>query len=345
MKMLLVKTSSMGDIIHTLPALSDAKRAIPSLQVDWVVEEHFQAIPRWHESVRHIIPVALRRWRKHPFALNTLREWHHFYRALRNTRYDIVLDAQGLLKSAVLSSFAKTHRRVGLHANAARESHAAWFYQEKIMVAKKQHAIQKLRELFSKTLQYDLPDEPPHYGIQLDTPERTQNTSAPYIVLLHGTTWESKAWPEEYWCALTRLITHAGFHIKISGGNDTEIARATRIAATTKHIDLHPLLSIEQMAAILSEAKGVIAVDTGFAHLAAALDKPLVTLYGATSATLTGALGKHAKNLIATSPACTPCLKRTCSYTGKSTVTPACYEALTPERAWTMLSEMMSFTT
>ena len=103
MRVLLVKTSSLGDVIHTLPALTDAQRAIPGIQFDWVVEEGFAEIPAWHPAVAQVIPVAIRRWRKHP--LQTLRsgEWRRFKARLRETHYDLVIDAQGLLKSAWLT--------------------------------------------------------------------------------------------------------------------------------------------------------------------------------------------------------------------------------------------------
>lgn len=345
MKILLIKTSSMGDVIHTLPALTDAKNAISTLQIDWVVEEGFQSIPAWHSAVNQIIPIALRRWRKNFFSLKTWREWRVFYRALRATEYDLVIDAQGLIKSASIGYLARSKNVVGLDAQSARERHAAWFYKKGIAVPKNQHAITRLRTLFSLALQYPTPLSAPEYGIIETITKASPTASAPYFVFLHGTTWRSKMWPEIYWRQLARLITQAGFGIKISGGNPDEVARANRIAKAATNIDVVPFLSIDEMAAMLLSAKGVIAVDTGFAHLAAAFDKPLITIYGATSASLTGAMGKHANNLIAHSPSCAPCLKRECHYTLPSQVTPACYEALTPETVWANLLQTVMLTT
>jgi heptosyltransferase-1 len=178
----------------------------------------------------------------------------------------------------------------------------------------------------------------PEYGILQHLSNVQTKESSPYFVFLHGTTWKSKLWPESYWHTLSELITQTGCRIKISGGNTDEIERAKRIASRNNQVDVMPFLSVDQMANVLLHAKGVVAVDTGFAHLAAALDKPLITLYGATSAKLTGTIGKYAENMIANSPACSPCLKRECHYNLPSLVTPACYEMLTPERVWKILN-------
>jgi len=335
MKMLLIKTSSMGDIIHTLPALTDAKKAIPDLTVDWVIEEAFVDIPSWHPAVTRIIPIAQRQWRKRPFAMNTISAFKHFYRELQKTRYDLILDAQGLFKSAFITWLARG-KRTGFAASSAREPLASLFYQDRINVAKNLHAITRLRMLFSHALDYPMPETEADYHLTINTKD-SDKSSRPYFVFLHGTTWQSKLWPEHYWCELARLITDAGFAIKISGGNAREVERAKRIAATSTLVEVMPYLSIAEMAKMLSYAKGVIAVDTGFAHLAAALEKPVVTLYGATRATLTGTIGKYAHNMSATQPECSPCLKRKCHYSGSSIITPACYEMLTPDRVWKML--------
>lgn len=337
MKLLLIKTSSMGDVIHTLPALTDAKNAIPSLQVDWVVEEAFASIPAWHAAVNTIIPIELRKWRKKPFTRATFNAARDSYQQLCKEHYDVILDAQGLIKSALISRLAHGQERIGLDSKSAREPLAALLYKTRILVARELHAITRLRLLFSSALKYPMPSTTPHYGIQLP-PKQTPETR-PYFVLLHGTTWRSKEWPEIYWRELVTLITTAGFAIRISGGNTHEVERAKRIAANNAHVTVTPFLSIDAMAHTLSGAVGVVAVDTGFAHLAAALDKPLVTLYGATSAALTGTLGKESHHLIASTPSCSPCLKRECHYTKASKVKPACYEALTPERVWACFAE------
>lgn len=337
MHILLIKTSSMGDIIHTLPALTDAKKIYPNLQIDWVIEESFQSLPAMHPAVNRVIPVALRRWRNQPFSRATLREWRAFYRVLREKKYDMVLDAQGLLKSACITYLARATDKVGLDAQSAREKQAAWFYKKCLAVTKHQHAIDRLRRLFSLALQYPTPNNTPEYGLLKNALPRQNREVRPYIVFLHGTTWRSKTWPETYWHQLAALVSNAGFAIKMSGGTQEEVERAKRIATFASNVEVTPFLSIGDMAAMLLSARGVVAVDTGFAHLAAALDTPVITLYGATSASLTGTVGRAAENMIATFPSCTPCLKRECHYTLPSMVIPACYEALTPEIVWEKL--------
>jgi len=164
MRILIVKMSSMGDIIHTLPALTDAGLAIPGITFDWVVEEHFAEIPRWHPLVNQVIPVALRRWRKSFAKPKTWQEWVTFRNTVRATKYDFIIDAQGLLKSALVAWNARGKRR-GFNKQSARESWAALFYQQTFFVAKKQHAISRLRQLFSQILGYRVPTTIPDYGI------------------------------------------------------------------------------------------------------------------------------------------------------------------------------------
>ncbi|HIQ53746.1 MAG TPA: lipopolysaccharide heptosyltransferase I, partial [Pseudomonas pachastrellae] len=146
MRVLLIKTSSLGDVIHTLPALTDAARAIPGIRFDWVVEEGFAEIPSWHPAVDAVIPVAIRRWRKKPLQAVRSGEWGNFKRRLRETQYDLVIDAQGLLKSAWLTRYARAEV-VGLDKSSAREPLAARFYQRRLAVAWGQHAVERTRQL------------------------------------------------------------------------------------------------------------------------------------------------------------------------------------------------------
>ena len=339
MRVLIIKTSSMGDIIHTLPALTDAARALPEITFDWVVEESFAEIPTWHTHVDRIIPVALRRWRKNLFCKKTYQEWQLFKEQLRAKSYDLILDAQGLWKSAFVAFFAKG-RRAGLDRRSARESWAAFFYQNKHVVKQDQHAVMRARQLFSAALGYALPDTVADYGIRTDLFSHHQASSDAYLVFLHGTTWVSKCWPEEYWVGLAKLAEAQGLTIKMSGGNAEELARAQRIAAACAAVEVLPRLTLLQMANLLANAKVVVAVDTGFAHLAAALNKPTVSLYGPTNPLLTGTLGEHQRSLAAEFP-CAPCLGRVCTYQEKLAVTPACFTKLPPERVWREVLQLL----
>ena len=329
MRVLLIKTSSMGDIIHTLPALSDAKLAIPNIQFDWVVEEPFVELASWHSAINHVIPMALRKWRKNLFHLETYQSWKLLRKRLNEKRYDLILDAQGLVKSALLTLLTKGVR-AGLDFRSAREAFASFAYQRKYTVNFYQHAVIRMRSLFSQALAYPFPNTPPAF--QLDFLQH-QTSNERYIVFLHGTTWPSKQWPEAYWVALAQLAELAGYRIKISGGDQNEMARAERIAQSCKNMDVLPYLNISKMATLLAGAKAAIAVDTGFGHLAAALGIPTVSVYGSTNPEYTGALG-HSSIHVAAQFSCAPCYNRQCHYKGMTSVTPACYEAITPTKVW-----------
>lgn len=345
MRVLVVKTSSMGDVIHTLPALTDAVRAIPNIQFDWVVEDKFAEIPRWHFAVNRVIPVSVRTWRKKLFSKQTYLALRDCIQQLRLDSYDVVIDAQGLLKSAIFSRLARG-LHCGLDAKSARESIAAWFYQKKISVLKNQHAVTRVRELFAKTLNYTLPTEAPDYGVnreQFISDSATQK----YMVFLHGTTWESKHWPEYYWMQLAQLVTSQQYMVRLAWGNATERARAEKIAAKVPGVEVLPATNLLGMAGVLAGATAVVAVDTGLCHLAAALNVPTVSLYGPTSAIKTGALGASQTHLTAEKPSCAPCFSKICHWKGETVeldgikIQPACLANLTPELVWDAVCQMI----
>lgn len=339
MRVLLIKTSSMGDIIHTLPALTDAGNAIPGIRFDWVVENNFADIPRWHPLVDKIIPVALRRWRRGVFSSKTRIEWRQLREQLRATQYDLVLDAQGLVKSAFVAAFTRG-TRVGLDWGSAREPLASLIYQRKCNVNFYQHAVVRMRSLFSQALAYPLPESGPDFGISMPAVDGPSSANTPYIVFLHGTTWESKQWPETYWAELANLVSRAGFRVKISSSHPDEMARANRIAAQSPAVDVLPGLNIKEMAGLLAHASGAAVVDTGLGHLAAALNVPTVSIYGPTNPEFTGALGKRSIHLAADFP-CAPCLGRVCRYKEASEVSPACYSTVNPARVWSALASLL----
>jgi heptosyltransferase-1 len=328
----------MGDIIHTLPALTDAGRAIPGIRFDWVVENAFADIPRWHPSVDSVIPVAIRRWRKDVLTPQTRHEWKQLRAQLQEQQYDLILDAQGLVKSAFLAFFA-SGVRAGLNWKSARESLASLAYQRKYSVNFYQHAIVRMRALFSAALGYELPQTAPDFNINRQS-FPALGTEEPYIVFLYGTTWASKQWPELYWQRLAVIAKNAGYKIKLSGNDAEEFARAARIAKDNPAVDVLPRLDIKGMAALLAHAKAAVAVDTGFGHLAAALNLPIVSIYGSTNPEYTGALGDASIHLSADF-ACAPCLRRECNYKKPAEVTPACYTTVTPERVWAALSKII----
>jgi heptosyltransferase I len=337
LKVLIVKTSSLGDLIHTLPAVTDAVAAIPGIRFDWVVEEAVTEVPSWHPAVERVIPVAIRRWRK--AWINSWRngEIKAFRRDLRRRDYDLIIDAQGLYKSALLARMARGVT-VGLDSDSSREPGATRFYQRSITVARDQHAIERVRSLFAQALRYSKPESAPDYGISKMS---QANSDKPYLLFLHGTTWITKLWPVEYWVELSKIAAAKEFHVLLPWGSEEEKQRAEQIISRSGHGELLPRLSLSEMKDILAGAAGVVGVDSGLPHLTAALSIPAVTLYGPTKTGLTGAVGRLQTNLQAEF-ACAPCMQKACSYLETSKVVPACFGDLPPEKVWAALESRMS---
>lgn len=332
MHILIIKTSSLGDVIHTLPALTDAQQHDPHLRCDWVVEENFAEIPRWHAAVSQVIPVAWRRWRRQLWA--TRHEWRAFKQVLSQRQYDLIIDAQGLLKSAVLTVHARGIR-CGLDWQSAREPLATCAYQQRYRVPRAQHAVTRLRQLFAQILDYPVPDGLPDYGIAQHFPR----IPSPTLVFLHGTTWSTKHYPEVYWQELAQRAVAAGYTVRLPWGNALERERAERWITFNPSLQLIPRSDLAAMAVELRRAQVVIGVDTGLAHLATALDVPTVTLYGATQPALTGTFGRYAVH-VAARFTCAPCLRKVCGFRGETAVVPACYQELTPSAVWSAVDKL-----
>lgn len=337
MKVLVIKTSSLGDVIHTLPAVSEAAAAIPDIQFDWVVEKAFQDIPALHPSVSRVIPVSIRVWRKNPFKHRA--EIRACIKAIRQQQYDVVIDAQGLIKSALLTRFARG-KRCGLSQSSCREGQAAWAYQTKIDVEKGQHAITRVRQLFAGCLGYTLDDKPLSYGLQREAFTKPEGLQSPYVVFLHATTWVSKHWPDAYWKDLIALAVKQGLSVYLPWGNKVEKERAEMLAQTSEQAYVLPRTDLKALTAVLMHAQGVVGVDSGLAHLTAACHTPAVTLYGSTSSVLTGTMGPNNRCLQADF-SCSPCLKKECKYDQPSDVKPACYQTLPAKLVWQTLSNLM----
>ncbi|KAA8997297.1 lipopolysaccharide heptosyltransferase RfaC [Affinibrenneria salicis] len=291
MRVLIVKTSSMGDVLHTLPALTDAMQALPGVRFDWVVEEGFAQIPSWHAGIDRVIPVALRRWRKSWFSASIRAERARFRLALRERRYDAIIDAQGLIKSALLVTRLARGEKHGLDWRSAREPVASLFYRHRHAVCRQQHAVERIRELFAKSLNYPRPTGRGDYAIAQHFP--AQAGGAPYLVFLHATTRADKHWPETHWRELIRLLQPTGITIKLPWGAEHERLRAERLAQGFAHVEVLPKLSLYQVAQVLAAAQAVVSVDTGLSHLTAALDRPNITLYGPTDPGLIGGYGNR----------------------------------------------------
>ena len=298
-RVLLIKTSSLGDVVHNLPVVADIHAHVPETRIEWLVEESFSDIPRLHPNVSRVIPVALRRWRSRLWLPAAWREMSALKRSLAGEDYDLVIDTQGLIKSAVLARLARG-MRCGQDAASAREPLAARFYDRTFPVARGQHAVVRNRELVARAMGYALPATPPDYGIraprEYSVPELTGN----YVVCLHATSRASKLWPDSHWIRLGESLRVAGSAMVLPWGSQAERERAQVIAARVRGARVLPRLAIRELAAVLGHARGVIGVDTGLVHLAAALGLPTVAIYTDTSPVLTGVLAAdpaRARNL------------------------------------------------
>lgn len=292
---LLIKTSSLGDVLHNLPVVTDICKQFPDAKIDWVVEESFAALPALHPKVRNIIPVAVRRWRKSWWSSRT--EMQATCRKLRDQHYDFVLDTQGLFKSALITRCAN-RPRYGFDWQSAREPVASLFYERTFFVAKNQHAVERNRQLAGLALGYTSLGAP-DYGIHspsLELPWLSQTSS--YVVLLHATSRDDKLWMEANWIALGKQLASDGFQLVLPWGNAKENARSEHLAAAIPNAICPPRLNLVEAAALLGHAQAVIGVDTGLSHLAAALNVPTIGIYTATNPGLTGLhAGNRAVNL------------------------------------------------
>lgn len=339
MRVLIVKTSSLGDLIHLLPALTDATRAIPGIRFDWVAEEAFAEIPHWHAAVDHVFPIAWRRWRKSLFSAKTRAEWRAFKQELRARDYDKVIDAQGLLKSALFAYQARG-LRCGLNFKSAWEPLASLCYQQRVAVDPDQHAVTRMRQLFAKVLGYEYQNTTPDYGIRANVFETyPQEFPAKTVMFIHGTSWESKTWPLIYWQQLRDLAIQSGYDVLVPWGSADEHERAKLIAGDHAAVTVLPRLALAKIGSILTRCSGAIAVDTGLAHLCAALALPTVSVYGPTDPAATGAKGANQVHLAAEF-SCAPCLKQRCAFNGESSVKPACYASITPDKVWQAFREI-----
>ncbi len=330
MRVLLIKMSSLGDVVHALPAVTDA--AARGIVFDWVVEEAFAPIAAAHPAVRQVIPIAWRRWRKD--LVGGRGQLAEFLRTLRACQYDLILDAQGLIKSAAVSLMARGVRggcRAGLNFTSAREPWSALAASKRLTVPVGDHAVHRLRTLFADALGYPRPETPADFGLP-----RT-GSGGNRCLLLHGTTWASKHWPEPMWCALAAALSDDGWQVALPWGSEAERERAERITRGATAAEVLPALDLTGMGEAIAATDLVVGVDSGLTHLAGAMGVPTVVIYGSTSALRTGVLGPRVINL-QSELQCAPCLARECRYRGApqlwrgEAVEPPCYALVNPER-------------
>jgi len=283
---LFIKTSSLGDVIHHMPAVTEARRNRPQARIAWVVEENYAPLAALHPAVDEVIPVAVRRWRRRFLAWASWRDARRFLGRLRSRSYDAVIDTQGLFRSAVIARLARGPRH-GYDADSARERAASFFYDTGHAVPRSEHAVARNRALTALALGYEV-EGAPEFG--LDRAALAGVPRKPYGILLHATAQQGKEWPEESWLALARAL-EAEHDLLLPYGSPAEQARAERLAGRLKRARVPIGRALDDMARMIAAASFVVGVDTGLLHLAAALGVPLVGIFCGSDPALTGPVG------------------------------------------------------
>ena len=291
-KILILKLASLGDLVHALPALSDAKRAHPDFVFDWALDHRFQEVASWHPAIRQVIPTNHRTWRKHPFSSKTRQEIGRVLTTLQESHYDLIIDAQGNWKTALFSLWIPG-TTIGWDGSCIPEWGAHLFYGKTVSVPSSCHAIEKMRQLFAKALDDPLPTSAPDYQInqELFSPPPILLPSR-YLVFVPIASTHQKLWPQDHWKYLLQRACEQNLSIVIPWGSEEEKRRMEQLILHP-NITLLPSLSLSQIGYVLHKAQAIVSVDTGLSHIGAALNIPSITLYGPTDPHKTGTVGTH----------------------------------------------------
>lgn len=303
MNILIVKLSSLGDVVHAMPAVQDLRAAFPDARIDWVVERGFAPLVQRCAGVQRAIPCQLRAWRKAPLAARTRGEWRAFREDLHRTRYDAVIDLQGLAKSALVARMAQLApggRRYALANRTEGSSYEAptrWVADVAVRVEPRSHAVQRSRDLCAQAFGYT-PAAVPAYGLGQAAGVREDT-----VVFIHGTSRDDKCWPEAHWIDLGRRLVAQGHGIGLPHGSDEELARSRRLAeAIGPRAQAWPRLALDALTDRLGTCAGAIGVDSGLSHIAVALDLPHVQIYNFDTAWRTGPFGSARQRSVHATP-------------------------------------------
>lgn len=268
--------SSIGDLVHNLPMVSDIRANFPDAQIDWIAEEACVEIPAMHDAVTNIIPFALRRWRRQRNRA-AWREFLAFRTRLRRERYDYVLDNMASLKSIAVCKLARGPA-FGPDWKSAREAPAGLFYDYPVRISRRLHAVERYRFLAAAALGYRL-DMPLDYGLGDKFARLDGMPAGDYAVFLHSTSRAEKLWGEANWIAVGKFLAAQGMVCVVPWGNETERLRSERLRAAIGNVLVPPRMNLNQAMAMLAHAKLALGVDTGLAHMAAALNRPVVGIF------------------------------------------------------------------
>lgn len=305
MKILIVKLSSLGDVVHTMPAVQDIRRALPQASIDWVVERSFAPLVRRCEGIGRVIESDLRRWRKAPFAARTRSEWRIFKTELQREAYDAVIDLQGLGKSALVAWLARLAPGGKRYALANRtegsgyEAPTRWMADVAVRIEPHSHAVQRGRKLCARALGYAVPAGE-SFGLQAHA---LPVKGRPCVALVHGTSRADKQWPVSHWIELAHRLDAAGFDVALLHGSDAEQQRSVAMAREMAQAVVWPRLGLDALTDALAGCAGVVGVDSGLSHIAVALDLPHVQIYNFDTAWRTGPISRARQRSVFASPA------------------------------------------
>jgi heptosyltransferase-1 len=294
-RILFVKLSSLGDVIHNLPAVSDVRAHRPDARIGWAVESAYAELVGLHPAVAEVIPVAMRHLRRNPLSTGAWGAVRGALRAVSKGGWDYVIDTQGLLKSAFVARRARAPV-FGYDRKSAREALAAGFNDVKFRVPRELHAVERNRRVASQVFGYTV-DAAAVYGLSSPPAPPPWVPQGPYAVLLHAASRPSKRWPDAHWIALGKLLGASGTTAILPGGTQEERAAAARLAGAIPGAIAAPVMTLGEAAALIAHASHVVGVDTGLTHLAVALGRPTIGIYGATRPALTGLYGASGVNL------------------------------------------------
>ena len=323
MNILIVRLSSLADVVHAMPAVQDIRSELPGTQIDWVVEPGFAPMVRRCSAVHRVIECDLRRWRKTVFTAETRTAWRAFMADLQYDSYDAVIDLQGQSKSQLVAKMARLNPN-GLRYTLSEQAEGSGFEPPvrrvadvTIPVESNLHVVERSRVMCARSLVYALP-EATVYGIAVrSTPESKaiQNiaqdffdsgasTPAPVVVLAHGTSRPDRMWPEAHWLELGHRLNSLGYTVAFVHGSDEEQWRSESIAGRLSQAVVWPRMTTDAMVDAFGQALGVIGVDSGLSHIAIALDLPVVQICNVDTAWRTG--GRRSDHQISVFEAPTP---------------------------------------
>ncbi|HTH59834.1 MAG TPA: lipopolysaccharide heptosyltransferase I [Paraburkholderia sp.] len=297
-KILIVRVSSLGDVVHNMPAIADIRRRYPQAQIDWLVEESFAGLVELVHGVHRAIPFSLRRWRKRLFSASNWREIGAFRRALAAEKYDLVIDCQGLIKTAWVASWAHGPL-VGLGNRtdgAGYEWPVRFFYERAIRIEPRTHVVERTRQLVAAAIDAPRPAPTDDIDFGIDTGRASLalasvglNLPVPYVVFVHATSRADKQWPDANWIELGQALVRRGMSLVLPWGSDAERETSERLAREFGEAAVvPPKLPLPAVVGLIDGAAATVGVDTGLVHIAAALKRPTVELYNFATAWRTG---------------------------------------------------------